>query len=283
MQKSLQLLGRLFKKKKKKRNIVKPQIAGAHPSLPARTVVLVPAAAACARCGFSAGPVNAATDSQGGGKVGDCACQPRPSAGGPGKPRWRRRNGRREGSVRRAAAPRVATATARGPAMAEEGSIEDGVVAEIEKKITEAFEVFDHEGNETVDVREIGSIVRSLGCFPTEAELHELLAKVEEEEPTGYVHLEKFLPVMTKVLLDRSYRPIPEDVLLHAFEALDENKSGYITKEELVKHMTEEGEPFTEEEMEEMLSSALDPETNAVHYRDYISMMIVDETDDLPQ
>ncbi|XP_040524880.1 dynein regulatory complex protein 8 isoform X3 [Gallus gallus] len=109
------------------------------------------------------------------------------------------------------------------------------------------------------------------------------LAQVEEEEPTGYVHLEKFLPVMTKVLLDRSYRPIPEDVLLHAFEALDENKSGYITKEELVKHMTEEGEPFTEEEMEEMLSSALDPETNAVHYRNYISLMVVDETDDLPQ
>uniref|UniRef100_A0A8B9UZR0 EF-hand calcium binding domain 2 n=1 Tax=Anas zonorhyncha TaxID=75864 RepID=A0A8B9UZR0_9AVES len=160
----------------------------------------------------------------------------------------------------------------------------DGAVAEIEKKIIEAFEVFDHECNKTVDVREIGSIVRSLGCFPTEAELQELLAKVEEEEePTGYIHLEKFLPVMTKVLLNRSYRPIPEDVLLHAFEALDENKCGYLTKDELVKHMTEEGEPFTEEEIEEMLSSALDPETNTVHYRDYITMMIVDEPEDLPQ
>ncbi|NXV70999.1 DRC8 protein, partial [Atlantisia rogersi] len=91
--------------------------------------------------------------------------------------------------------------------------------------------------------REIGSVVRSLGCFPTEAEVHELLAQVnveEEEEPTGYIHLEKFLPVMTKVLLNRSYQPIPEDVLLHAFEALDENKCGYITKEELIKYMTEE-------------------------------------------
>ncbi|XP_072189767.1 dynein regulatory complex protein 8 [Excalfactoria chinensis] len=167
--------------------------------------------------------------------------------------------------------------------MAKAESSEDRVVAEIEKKIKEAFEVFDHEGSETVDVREIGSIVRSVGCFPTEAELHELLAKVEEEEPTGYVHLEKFLPVMTEVLLNRSYRPIPEDVLLHAFEALDENKSGYITKEELVKHMTEEGEPFTEEEMEEMLSSALDPKTDAVHYRDYILKLIVEDADDLPQ
>ncbi|KAM6139429.1 dynein regulatory complex protein 8 [Phoenicopterus ruber ruber] len=162
--------------------------------------------------------------------------------------------------------------------MALEYVATDCAVAEIEKKIIEAFEVFDHECNKTVDVREIGSIVRSLGCFPTEAELHELLAKVEEEEPTGYIHLEKFLPVMTKVLLDRSYRPIPEDVLLHAFEALDENKCGYITKEKLVKYLTEEGEPFTQEEMEDMLSTALDPETNTVRYRDYISMMIVDES-----
>ncbi|XP_064301886.1 dynein regulatory complex protein 8 isoform X1 [Phalacrocorax carbo] len=160
---------------------------------------------------------------------------------------------------------------------AKEGSCEDHTVAEIEKKIIEAFEVFDHECNNTVDAREIGSIVRSLGCSPTEAELHELLSKVEEE-PTGYIHLEKFLPVMTKVLLDRSYQPIPEDVLLHAFEALDKNKCGCITKEELVKYLTEEGEPFTQEEMEDMLSTALDPETNTFHYRNYISMMIVDES-----
>ncbi|PKU48042.1 ef-hand calcium-binding domain-containing protein 2 [Limosa lapponica baueri] len=157
----------------------------------------------------------------------------------------------------------------------------DDAVAELEKKIMEAFEVFDHECNKTVDVREIGSIVRSLGCFPTEAELHELLARVEEEEPTGYIHLEKFLPVMTKVLLDRSYRPIPEDVLLHAFEALDENKCGYITKEDLVKYLTEEGEPFTQEEMEDMLSAALDPETNTVRYRDYVSMMLHDNLREL--
>ncbi|XP_015713168.1 dynein regulatory complex protein 8 isoform X2 [Coturnix japonica] len=157
------------------------------------------------------------------------------------------------------------------------------MVAAIEKKIREAFQMFDREGNETMDVREIGALVRSLGCFPTEAELRKLLAEVEEEEPTGYINLGKFLPVMTKVLLNRSFRPIPEDVLLHAFEALDENKNGYITKEELVKHMTEEGEPFTEEEMEEMLSSAIDPKTDAVHYRDYILKLLVEDADDLPQ
>ncbi|XP_059731514.1 dynein regulatory complex protein 8 isoform X1 [Bos taurus] len=150
-------------------------------------------------------------------------------------------------------------------------------VAEFHKKIKEAFEVFDHESNNTVDVREVGTIIRSLGCCPSEGELHDLIAEVEEEEPTGYIRFEKFLPVMTEVLLERRYRPIPEDILLRAFEVLDPAKRGFLSKDELIKYMTEEGEPFSQEEMEEMLSAAIDPESNSIHYKDYITMMVIDE------
>ncbi|XP_032245149.1 dynein regulatory complex protein 8 isoform X3 [Phoca vitulina] len=102
--------------------------------------------------------------------------------------------------------------------------------------------------------------------------------EVEEEEPTGYIRFEKFLPVMTEVLLERRYRPSPEDTLLRAFEVLDPSKRGFLTKEELIKYMTEEGEPFSQEEMEEMLSAAIDPESNSIHYKDYIAMMVVDDS-----
>lgn len=37
-----------------------------------------------------------------------------------------------------------------------------------------AFQVFDHEGTNTVDVRELGAIIRSLGLCPTEAELNSM-------------------------------------------------------------------------------------------------------------
>ncbi|XP_065791660.1 dynein regulatory complex protein 8 isoform X2 [Muntiacus reevesi] len=125
--------------------------------------------------------------------------------------------------------------------------------------------------------REVGTIIRSLGCCPSEGELHDLIAEVEEEEPTGYIRFEKFLPVMTEVLLERRYRPIPEDILLRAFEVLDPAKRGFLTKDELIKYMTEEGEPFSQEEMEEMLSAAIDPESNSINYKDYITMMVIDE------
>lgn len=34
---------------------------------------------------------------------------------------------------------------------------------DLERRIVEAFEVFDHGNNKTVDVREVGTILRSLG------------------------------------------------------------------------------------------------------------------------
>uniref|UniRef100_A0A8C8TTT8 EF-hand domain-containing protein n=1 Tax=Peromyscus maniculatus bairdii TaxID=230844 RepID=A0A8C8TTT8_PERMB len=128
--------------------------------------------------------------------------------------------------------------------MAEEKDREgtEVIVAEFHKKIKEAFEVVDHETNNTVDVREIGTIIRSLGCCPTEGELHDFIAEVKEEEPTGYIRYEKFLPVMTRVLLERKYKPIDEDVLLRAFEVLGPARRGLLTKDELVKFMTEEEE-----------------------------------------
>ncbi|XP_067844378.1 dynein regulatory complex protein 8 isoform X1 [Heptranchias perlo] len=161
--------------------------------------------------------------------------------------------------------------------MADDKEAAEALIAELQKNIREAFAVFDHETNNTVDVREIGTIIRSLGCCPSEAELHEMLAEVEEEEPTGYIQLDKFLPMMTKVLIERKYRPQPEDVILRAFEVLDQNQKGYLTQDELTKYLTEEGEPFTQEEIEEMLSAAVDPDKNIILYKDFAAMMTVEE------
>ena len=42
-------------------------------------------------------------------------------------------------------------------------------------------------GLEFVDClfREVGTIIRSLGCSPSEAELQDMINEAEEEEPTG--------------------------------------------------------------------------------------------------
>ena len=69
---------------------------------------------------------------------------------------------------------------------------------EIHQKVVEAFEVFDHENNKTVDVREIGTIVRSLGHCPSESQLQEIISDMEDAEQMGYIHIDRFLPVMSR-------------------------------------------------------------------------------------
>ena len=51
-------------------------------------------------------------------------------------------------------------------------------VVEIQMRIANAFKLFDHDNSNTVDVRELGTIVRALGCCPSEADLHEIIMEV---------------------------------------------------------------------------------------------------------
>ncbi|KAM6949799.1 dynein regulatory complex protein 8 [Lycodopsis pacificus] len=154
-------------------------------------------------------------------------------------------------------------------------SATEPVVPDVHKKIKAAFTAFDHGSNNKVDVREIGTIIYSLGCFPTQADLHDIIAEVEEDH-TGFIPLDKFLPAMTKVLLEHKFPPIPEALLLQAFEVLDKEKKGYLEPEELTKYMTQEGELFTQAEMNEMLTALADHEKNLVYYKDLISQLTID-------
>ena len=50
---------------------------------------------------------------------------------------------------------------------------------------------------------------------------------------------------------------------------------GYIMRNDLEKAMMEVGEPFSEEEVNEMMAMACDPETNRINYEHYINLLIV--------
>ncbi|KAI8433650.1 hypothetical protein MSG28_015654 [Choristoneura fumiferana] len=139
----------------------------------------------------------------------------------------------------------------------------------------EAFEVFDHSGKQVVDVREIGTILRSLGCCPTEAEIQEVILATENKEATGNVPLVKFLPFMCKVMIEHRFYPASAEMLLAAFRYFDKEGRGFLTKEKFTQLMLEEGEPFTQEEFDEMMQIAVDPVSDTVTYEYYINQLMV--------
>jgi hypothetical protein len=70
-------------------------------------------------------------------------------------------------------------------------------------------------------------------------------------------------------------QPATPEKLLKAFLTLDQDGKGYLTKEFLSKIMMEEGEPFTHEELDEMMAAAIDGETGNIPYEYYINHLMV--------
>lgn len=68
--------------------------------------------------------------------------------------------------------------------------------------------------------------------------------------------------------------PAAPEKLLEAFKVLDPEEKGYITKEYITKIMMEEGEPFTQEELEEMMGVACDQ--GVIPYEYYINQLMVE-------
>mmetsp|Transcript_42481 Transcript_42481/g.70649 ORF Transcript_42481/g.70649 Transcript_42481/m.70649 type:complete len:178 (+) Transcript_42481:31-564(+) len=150
---------------------------------------------------------------------------------------------------------------------------------EILKNIKDAFSLFDKESKGVCDVREIGTIVRHLGICPTEIELRDMITEIEEEEPTGFIRFEKFERMMSRILLENQYPRDTEEKLLRAFRTLDKeiNKGGvvkgFVEADKLRQLLTTHGERFSQEEIDEFLSFAVDPETGTIQYEDYVSQV----------
>lgn len=65
--------------------------------------------------------------------------------------------------------------------------------------------------------------------------------------------------------------------LVHAIstvQVLDHECKGHLTREDLAKYLVEEGEPFSTEEIEEMMAAAVDPQKGVVYYRDYVQQLV---------
>lgn len=69
--------------------------------------------------------------------------------------------------------------------------------------------------------------------------------------------------------------PAEPEELLEAFRVLDPENHGTLTKDYFAKLMMEEGEPFTQEEVDEMMAVAVDPLTGLIPYEYFLNQLMV--------
>jgi len=76
----------------------------------------------------------------------------------------------------------------------------------IQADIRKAFALFERDQNGTCDVRELGTIVRSLGFNPTERQLRAMQEQVEDDETATFIIASKFEKMMLDIFLTFEFK-----------------------------------------------------------------------------
>ncbi|KAL8222501.1 UNVERIFIED_CONTAM: hypothetical protein K2H54_077105 [Gekko kuhli] len=132
----------------------------------------------------------------------------------------------------------------------------------------EAFCLFDKDGDGAITSKELGTVMRSLGHNPTEAELQGMISEIDANG-SGTVDFPEFLSLMAKRTRDSD----GEEEIRDAFRVFDKDGNGYISAAELRHVMTNLGEKMTEEEVEDMIKEADVDGDGRVNYEEFVRVM----------
>lgn len=122
---------------------------------------------------------------------------------------------------------------------------------EQKQEIKEAFDLFDTDGSEKIDAKELKVAMRALGFEPKKEEIKKMISDIDKDG-SGTIDFNEFLDMMTSKMSERDSR----EEVLKAFRLFDDDETGKITLKNLRRVAKEIGENMTDEELQEMIEEA---------------------------
>ena len=136
------------------------------------------------------------------------------------------------------------------------------------------FSQFDKDGDGTLATKYVGTIMRTLGQSPTEAELRQIIMQVDADK-SGEMDFSEFVMMMANHMKEETDT---KEEICKAFKVFDEKGCGSIPVEDLRCVLTTLGEALTEEEMDELLKKADLNKDGKVRYEEFVSKMMTTDT-----
>merc|ERR1712146_86167 len=143
---------------------------------------------------------------------------------------------------------------------------------EQKKEFRKNFNLFDKKRTGSIPIADMGTVLRSLGQNPTEAELAALVEEVDKDK-SGTIEFDEFVDLMARTSKSKDQM---EEEIKNAFLTFDADNSGYITREELVETLTTMGDPVDEETINGMIAEADLDGDGKIDYKEFTKIMLQD-------
>ncbi|CAG2241634.1 CALM [Mytilus edulis] len=140
--------------------------------------------------------------------------------------------------------------------------------AKVVSDFKEVFELFDKDGDGTITIKELDTVMRSLGQNPTENEVKEMVQKVDTDG-NGTIEFPEFLQMATDMMKSVDLA----DEVRDAFRLFDKNGDGYVTAPELKTILSNNGEKISDEELDAMVKDADVDGDGKINYQEFVSML----------
>ena len=150
-----------------------------------------------------------------------------------------------------------------------ESSVIDNLTDEQIIEFREAFQAFDKDGNGSITTKELGTVMRSLGQNLSEAEIKEMIDIVDEDK-NGTIDFQEFLHLMARKMkiIDK------EEELLDAFNILDRDGSGKISKYELRYIIMSADSKIKGDDIEDIIKTIGTDEEGKIDLQDFIDILM---------
>ncbi|KAH7725580.1 Protein CAL-4 a [Aphelenchoides avenae] len=144
---------------------------------------------------------------------------------------------------------------------------EEEFSAEELQEFAQAFRMFDKDGNGTMNIKELGVAMRTLGLNPTEEELLNLINEFDYDG-NGKIDFGEFCKMMKEM-----NKETDQELIRLAFKVFDKDGNGFITAQEFKHFMTTMGEKFSEEEVDEIIKEVDKDGDEQIDYEEFVNMV----------
>ncbi|KAI8785381.1 calmodulin-beta [Biomphalaria glabrata] len=136
-------------------------------------------------------------------------------------------------------------------------------------QVTEAFELFDSDGDGYLLVSEVASAIRALGHILTDADVKNLLSKSGIDPSRGSrVDINKFRQMHGSLPPQNYTRQLEE-----AFKTVDKDGSGYVMATELKHLLTNMGDKLSNDDFTTLLEE-LDIDSNGrIQFKEFVRLL----------